>query len=149
MKLKISLLATTMLFYTNISVSAQSIPSGDSQGLLCTKFGANTYAWSPSWKVESDGLTGQTVLLYFKKKVLSSVRWIMNNKSYYSAKGSGFSMKSGFSIAVVGASFVETYVFNAENSQLIYTKIRSGDDRLPNSIQTAIGQCVGTGKLVR
>ena len=146
MKFKISVLATTILLCTNISVSAQSISSGDPQGLLCAKFGANTYAWSPSWKVETDGLSGQSVLLHFKKKGLSSVRWIMNNKTYYSAKGSGFSMKSGFSIAVVGTSFVETYVFNAGNSQLIYTKIRSGDDRLPNSIQTAIGQCVGTGR---
>ena len=41
-------------------------------------------------------------------------------------------MKSGFIIAIFGESFVETYVFNAGNSQLIYTKIRSGDDRLPN-----------------
>ena len=58
-------------------------------------------------------------------------------------------MKSGFSIVIFGESFVETYVFNAGNSQLIYTKIRSGDDRLPNSIQTAIAQCDGAGKLVR
>ena len=149
MNYKISFLAITILLFTNISVSAQPIPSGDSRGYSCSKFGANTYARSPNWKVESDGFSGQSVLLHFKKKDPSSVRWIRNNKPYYSAKGLGFSMKSGFSIAIFGESFVEMYVFNAGNSQLIYTKIRSGDDRLPNSIQTAIAQCDGAGKLVR
>ena len=53
-----------------------SNPSGDSRGYLCSNFGANTYARSPNWKVESDGFSGQSVLLHFKKKVPSSdLRW--------------------------------------------------------------------------
>ena len=149
MKFRIGLLAITVLLGINIGVSAQSTSPVEAKAYLCSNFEAVTYARSPDWKVESDGYGGQSVLLHFKNKDVSSVGWIKNNETYYSANGIGVPMSSGFSISVLGESYVETYVFSAGSSQLIYTKIRSGDDQLPNAILTAIAQCDGAGKLVK
>lgn len=146
MKLYASIVALMML---TASARAQSIPPSDSRAYLCSEFFAVTYVKSPNWKTENGGYEGQSVLLNFKSQAISSVTWFKKNTPYYSAKGIGVPMNSGFNISVLGQSFVETYVFNAGNLQLLYSKIRSGDDRFPNSFHTAIAPCTPAGHLVR
>jgi len=64
-------------------------------------------------------------------------------------QGIGVSTNSGFSIAVFGGEFTETYVVNVGTSELLYSNIRAGSGMLPNAMKSFRGFCKPAGDLVR
>ena len=65
------------------------------------------------------------------------------------AEGFGVTTNAGFSIAVFGAEFLETYVVNVGTLELLHTSTRAGSGRLPNAIKSFRGFCQPAGDLVR
>ena len=93
-------------------------------------------------------MTGQQVLLYFKGR-RSNVNWYRFGKPYYERSGVGLTMKSGFVIIVLADDYLETYVFNAGTSELLFSMTRSGGSALSNAMKSQRGICKPAGEMVR
>jgi hypothetical protein len=103
---------------------------------------AGSHIAAPKWQAESDGASGQDVLLEFGgDKELSKISWRKNGVQYSETFGLGFSMRTGFLIVIPAEDSVETYVFNAGSSELLFSGTRSGSLILPNSIKAFRGTC--------
>ena len=115
--------------------------------ILCENI-VGTYIGAPTWKANTDAITGQQVLLHFKGRE-SKVNWYRFGKAYYERSGVGLTMKSGFVIIVIADDFVETYVFNAGTSELLFSMTRSGGSILPNAMKSQRGICKPAGEMGR
>jgi hypothetical protein len=105
---------------------------------------------APKWAAESDGMKDQQVLLKYRGDwKLAEATWTMGSaQPYYQAAGIGRSMRSGFSITVAADEYVETYIYNAGTTELLFTVTRSGSQLLPNSIKAFRGTCKPAGQLM-
>jgi hypothetical protein len=125
---------------------AQDVP----RSYLCGDF-VGSYFGAPSWKVHEDRATNQQVLLDFKGggQPGSSIKWYRNGNVYYDSPGMGATMTSGFVIVTLTDNFIETYVFNAGTSELLFSMTRSGNPLLPNTVKALRGTCKPAGAMVR
>ncbi len=126
----------------------QAPPATDGQAALaylCSQMsGANVSA--PLWKSEPDGAGGQDVRIVFGgTDARSSVTWRRGASTYYEANGAGFLMGAGFAIVVLEKDRIETYVYSAGNTELLFSSTRAGSQVLPNSVKAFRGTCVPDG----
>lgn len=98
---------------------------------------------APDWKSTQDGTSQQQLVLRYRgNREVAHASWTIRNETpYYEAVGLGVSMGAGFAIFVFAQDYVETYVYNAGTTELLYTAIRSGSTVLPNSIKSFRGHC--------
>ena len=68
-----------------------------------------------------------------------NVNWYRFGKPYYERSGVGLTMKSGFVIIVLADDYLETYVFNAGTSELLFSMTRSGGSALSNAMKSQRG----------
>ena len=138
------LASLTAVVLTSASLMAQSAPT--SVTFLCAQFTGGYYA-APAWRLESDGLTGQNVVVTFSgERQLGHISWRRGTDApYYESPGIGTQMKSGFSVTVFADEYIESYVYNAGTTELLYSAIRSGSTLLPNGIKVYKGRCVPAG----
>jgi hypothetical protein len=130
------------------SPAPQSAPT--SVTFLCAQM-AGAYYGAPTWRIDPDGLTDQSVVLTFNGEgELGKVAWRKGTGApYYESPAIGSQMKAGFSLTVLADEYVENYVYNAGTTELLYSAIRSGSTLLPNSIKAYKGSCVPAGNLAR
>lgn len=96
---------------------------------------------APSWEPGRDGFRGQSVLLHFTDTGVGTVIGFDGLKY----QGIAMRMNGGFAIIVAGDEFVETFVVNASNQELMMTAIRTGSSALPNSAKAYRGTCKPAG----
>ena len=136
---------------TVLSLCSLMSPPGYAQdtplAFLCENI-VGTYIGAPTWKANTDAMTGQQVLLHFKGRE-SNVNWYRFGKPYYERSGVGLTMKSGFVIIVLADDYLETYVFNAGTSELLFSMTRSGGSALSNAMKSQRGICKPAGEMVR
>ena len=98
---------------------------------------------APDWRPQQDAFSDATVLLEFKGVgEPSTVRWSNSTETY---AGVGAPMTAGFAIVIFGGEFIESYVVNAGNQELLLTMTRSGSALLPNSAKAYRGSCKPAG----
>lgn len=115
------------------------------RAVLCRNL-AGSYVGAPKWEVRSDGALGQDVRLEFNGKEASSkVTWRRNGAVYYEIAGIGMPLPTGFLIFIKSEDQVETYVYNAGTTEVLFSATRSSNGVLPNSIKGFRGTCVGVG----
>jgi len=109
--------------------------------LLCSQMSGSTMS-APSWTFGADGTQAQQVLLHYRgDRETADVTWSTSGAPYYEASGIGLSMRAGFSVTVFTDEYVETYVYHAATSELLYSSVRSGSVLLPNTIKSFRGTC--------
>jgi hypothetical protein len=105
--------------------------------------GANVSA--PDWKARQDGADHQTVRLEYNGPAggkLSRVLWAgADNKVYSEETGIGLEQRTGFAIVVWSDDRLETYVYNASGSEVLFSGTRSGHAVLPNIVKAFRGVC--------
>ena len=108
----------------------------------CTGIAGSRMA-APDWKATPDGTSDQRVVIRYRgNQEIAEASWTIRNEApYYEAVGLGVGMRAGFSIFVFAEEYVETYVYNAGTTELLYTSTRSGSALLPNSIKSFRGSC--------
>ena len=132
-------------FLNPVTVVAEDI----SQTFLCDKIDG-FYIGAPDWQPKPDGYANTKILVSYKSgNVLSHVTGFRNDVKVMEADGFGVATNAGFSIAVFGGEFLETYVVNVGTQELLHTSTRAGSGRLPNAIKSFRGFCKPAGDLVR
>jgi hypothetical protein len=58
-------------------------------------------------------------------------------------------MSAGFAVTIFAAEYIETYIYNAGTTELLYSSIRSGSRLLPNNIKAFKARCVPAGNLAK
>jgi hypothetical protein len=132
------LLSTALLSLgTSPAAVAQSIPL-----LMTCRDLKGTILPAPEWKAEPDGLTDQEVRVLFGGDLQpSKVEWSRNGNTYSESTGIGKSMKSGFVIVVFADDYVETYVYNAGTTDILFQQTRSGSSLFQNAMKSFQGRC--------
>ena len=125
--------------------AAQDLP----RAFLCDKLdGFNMSA--PGWRPQPDGYGNTKFLLSYRPgNELSRVTSFKNGEKVYEAEGFGVVTNAGFSIAIFGGEYLETYVVNVGTSEVLHTATRAGSAVLPNAVKSMRGFCVPAGNLVR
>lgn len=92
---------------------------------------------APNWQPFEDGFDDRSILLQFSLDGTSQI--IGFDGIRY--PGVGFSINGGFAIVVIGTEFIETYVVNVANQELMMAQVRSGSALFPNSAKAFRGTC--------
>ena len=127
------------------SLSEAQTPAGAALLLEyeCSGF-RGVYMSAPTWKPDSDALTGQVLRISFRTDTgESSIAWLLNGAEYNKEAGIGIKQSSGFLVLVPRNDRVETYVYSGATSEMFFTQIRSGNALLPNAVKGFRGSCVG------
>jgi hypothetical protein len=129
-----------------VDAVAQASASGEPAGLglayQCAEI-AGTSIFAPKWESSADGASGQVVRLWYRTgDAPSFVAWVRGGVEYDRSPGVGFPMGAGFAILVVAEDRLETYVYNAGTTELLFTQTRSGNSLLPNVVKAYRGTCV-------
>lgn len=120
-----------------------------SRAFLCDKIDGFIVS-PPDWKPRPDGYANAKILLSYKSgNELSRVTTFRDGQKINETDGFGVSMNAGFSIAVFGNEFLETYVVNVGTLELLHTATRAGSGMLPNAVKAFRGTCQPAGNLVR
>src|SRR5690606_16145776 len=108
----------------------------------CSDIAGSSMA-APAWKAAPDGTTDQQVRIRYRgNQEVAEASWTIGNEApYYEAVGLGVGMQGGFAIFVFADDYVETYVYNAGTTELLYSSIRAGSALLPNTIKSFRGSC--------
>lgn len=126
-------------------VAAQDV----SRAFLCEKIDGFMIG-APDWQPKPDGYANVKMLLSYRSgNELSHVISFRNGEKINEADGFGVPTNAGFSIAIFGGEFLETYVVNVGTLELLHTATRAGSSRLPNAIKSFRGTCQPAGNLVR
>ena len=132
MKIRFAMLAAqcvAIAFLNPVTVVAQDI----SRTFLCDQIDGFRIG-APDWQPKPDGYANTKILVSYKSgNVLSHVTSFRNGAKVMEAEGLGVTMNAGFSIAIFGGEFLETYVVNVGTLELLHTATRagSGSSRMP------------------
>lgn len=99
---------------------------------------------APNWEPVPDGFAGRSVLIHFTGTGVGYITGF-DGERY---PGFETNMNGGFAIIVVGEEFLETYVINAANQELLMTATRTGSSFFPNSAKAFRGSCSPAGSEV-
>jgi hypothetical protein len=122
-------------FLNPVTVVAQDI------SFLCDKIDGFIIA-APDWQPKPDGYANAKILVSYKSgNVLSNVTRFRNGEKVSEAEGLGVLMDAGFSIAIFGNEYVETFVVNVGTLELLHTATRAGSGMLPNAMKSFRGTC--------
>lgn len=128
-----------------LTAAASGVPSSQGVSLAyeCTGVAGFSMA-APNWVAERDSASQQVVRLEYRSdNGEAMVSWSRNGEVYVRSQGIGIAMSSGFVILVPGESLIETYVYNAGTTELLFTQTRSGSSLLPNIVKAFRGTCTG------
>lgn len=141
--------AAAILLCSPPSASAQAPPKAVSRPALayvCSNV-TGVIITAPRWQSESDGASGQEVRLVFGGDLApSSVSWRKGESTYYETDGVGFSLGSGFAILIHAEDRIETYVYSAGTTELLFSSTRLGSKVLPNAMKAFRGTCTPGGE---
>jgi hypothetical protein len=131
-------------------VMSQAIPTPTSFTIQCSAFTGGMLS-APDWRFESDGMANQSVVVTFNgERELGNVSWRRGSDApYYESPGIGSLMNAGFAVTILADEYIETYVYNAGTTELLYSSIRSGSRLLPNNIKAFKARCVPAGNLAK
>lgn len=134
-----------------LSASASGRTLSESQVALeyaCSGL-AGAAVFAPKWEHEADGASNQEVRVVFGGDGQpASISWQREGVDYYKSPGVGFSLASGFAVLVLEPDRLETYVYSAGTTELLFTQTRVGNAVLPNSMKVFRGVCRPAGKPV-
>ena len=140
-------LAVAVLMVSSAGQAAQQPTAsrpGQSVGLsyICDGIAGSSMA-APGWKAMPDGASNQQLRIRYRgNQEIAEASWTIRDEApYYEAVGLGVAMQGGLSIFVFADDYVETYVYNAGTTELLYTSIRAGSGLLPNTIKSFRGSC--------
>lgn len=127
---------------------AQGQPLDDSVYLCASPKGSRLVA--PDWISEPDGMSKLAFLIHYKgDKSTSQIATLRGEEVLFDVAALGMAMRSGFSITSFGEEYIETYVYSAATSELLFSKTRAGSPALPNAIYSMKASCKPAGDLGR
>ena len=105
---------------------------------------------APDWIAEPDAMSQLAFLVHYKgDKSTSQIATLRGQESVFDVAALGMEMRSGFSITSFGEEYIETYVYSAATSELLFSKTRAGSTALPNAIYSMKATCKPAGDLGR